>query len=212
MASPPPTPSKISYHILPPPRSSGPLKPGSRPESNLITYLDDQLLQVSRRYAKKYHEGGYATVEAVAEDLERLMANSFNDYLASFPPQLKSTLSLLDTFDRCFYTLITGSSVDPSTSLSSEFSVSRMNMTEKVRLKSIIKRTRLHIVKLAEKSMSTPDLPTDTDGKDDDEMDIETGDETDVDGDNQEHEEWEIEVMKVYDRSLIQIGEGLKEI
>lgn len=140
------------------------------------------------------------------------MANSFNDYLASFPPQLKSTLSLLDTFDRCFYTLITGSSVDPSTSLSSEFSVSRMNMTEKVRLKSIIKRTRLHIVKLAEKSMSTPDLPTDTDGKDDDEMDIETGDETDVDGDNQEHEEWEIEVMKVYDRSLIQIGEGLKEI
>lgn len=84
-------------------------------------------------------------------------------------------------------------------------------MTEKVRLKSIIKRTRLHIVKLAEKSMSMPDLPTNTDSKDD-EMDIETGDETDVDGDDQEHEEWEIEVMKVYDRSLIQIGEGLKEV
>lgn len=85
-------------------------------------------------------------------------------------------------------------------------------MTEKVRLKSIIKRTRLHVVKLAEKSMSTPNLPIDTDGKDDDEMDIETGDETDVDGDDLEHEEWEIEVMKVYDRSLIQIGEGISTI
>lgn len=73
MASPLPTLSTITYHTLPPPRSSGPLKPGSRSESNLITYLDDQILQVSRKYAKKYHEGGYATIEAVVKDLERLV-------------------------------------------------------------------------------------------------------------------------------------------
>lgn len=61
------------YHILPPPRSSGPLKPGSPSESNLIIYLDDQLLQISRKYAKKCHEGGYTTIEAIVEDLERLV-------------------------------------------------------------------------------------------------------------------------------------------
>lgn len=65
--------STIFYHILPSPRSSGPLKPGSRSESNLIIYLDDQLLQVSRKYAKKYHEGGYTTIKAIVEDLEQLV-------------------------------------------------------------------------------------------------------------------------------------------
>lgn len=88
-------------------------------------------------------------------------------------------------------------------------------MTEKVRLKSIINRTRLHVVKLAERDMSIPAPPTesvrDTGGQDDDKMDIETGDETDIDGDNPEYEEWEIEVAKVYDRSLTRIGESLKQ-
>lgn len=66
--------STISYyHTLPHPRSSGPLKSGSRSESNLITYLDDQLLQISRKYTKKYNESGYTTINAVVKDLERLV-------------------------------------------------------------------------------------------------------------------------------------------
>lgn len=88
-----------------------------------------------------------------------------------------------------------------------------MNMTEKVRLKSVIKRTRLHIVKLADRNMSTStDSVRDTgSNNDDDEMDIGTGDETDIDGDDVGDEELEIEVAKVYNRSLVQIGEGLKD-
>lgn len=88
-----------------------------------------------------------------------------------------------------------------------------MNMTEKVRLKSVIKRTRLHIVKLADRNMSaSTDSVRDTgSNNDDDEMDIGTGNETDIDGDDVGDEELEIEVAKVYNRSLVQIGEGLKD-
>lgn len=141
------------------------------------------------------------------------MANSFNDYLASFPPQLEPTLRLLDTFDRCFYTLITGSSVDPSIPLSPAVSVYRMNMTERVRLKSIVERTRLHIVKLAGGRMVAPDPPTEgvqgTGDRAEDGMDIRNGDETGSDGDGPEDEHLEIEVASVYDRSLVEIGENL---
>lgn len=61
--------------------------------------------------------------------------------------------------------------------------------------------------------MSTPtDSVRDTgSNNDDDEMDIGTGDETDIDGDDAEDEELEIEVAKVYNRSLVQIGECLKD-
>lgn len=63
--------------------------------------------------------------------------------------------------------------------------------------------------------MSAPNPPVESvrgiGGKgDDDEMDIEAGDETDIDGDDAVDEAWEIEVAKVYDRSLVQIGESLK--
>lgn len=137
------------------------------------------------------------------------MANSFNDYLASFSPHLKITLRLLDVFDRCFYTLITGSSVHQLVTPSSALPVSGMNMTEKVRLKSIIERTRLHIVKLADRGRSTPTGSVlNTGSNSGDGMDIETGDETDIDGDDAEDEGLEIEVAKVYNWSLVQIGGG----
>ena len=34
------------------------LKPGSQKEISLINYLDDQILQINRRYAKKFSEAG----------------------------------------------------------------------------------------------------------------------------------------------------------
>lgn len=145
------------------------------------------------------------------------MANSFNDYLASFPPDLKVTLRLLDTFDRCFYTLITGTSADPSTPLPPAFSISQMNMTEKVRLKSMIERTRLHVVKLLESGGGAPDPLTENAkffGERNEQTDIDTENETEDDGRGSyaDDEELEIEVSKVYERCMVQLGEGLKTV
>lgn len=85
-------------------------------------------------------------------------------------------------------------------------------MTEKVRLKSIIERTRLHIAKLADRGMPTADPPTgsvcNTGSDSGNGVGIEIGDETDIDGDDEEDGELEIAVAKVYSWSLVQIGGG----
>ena len=140
------------------------------------------------------------------------IANSFNDYISSFPPQLKPTLQLIDKLDRCFYSLATGSAVDTSTPLPSSLAAYRMNMTERVRVRSVIERTRLHVIKLAEGEGAAPDPPTESApdiGDRGDEEGIAGGASGDEDEED-ENEALEIELSRVYDRSLTEIGESLK--
>lgn len=61
-----------THRPLPTPRSSS-LKPGSRPETALISFLDGELLNVSRKYTKKYAPGGYCDIRSVVDDLQKLV-------------------------------------------------------------------------------------------------------------------------------------------
>lgn len=61
-----------THRPLPTPRSS-PLRPGSRHETALIRFLDGELLNVSRKYTKKYTPGGYYDIQSVASDLQNLV-------------------------------------------------------------------------------------------------------------------------------------------
>jgi Subunit 11 of the general transcription factor TFIIH len=117
----------------------------------------------------------------------------------------------LDKLDRCFYTLITGLAVDSSTPLSPAFEVYKMNTTEKVRLKSVIERTRLHVITLAEGGNTEPDPPTES-VPDIGERDthVDAMDEDPMEEGEDEDEDLEIMVAKVYDRSLVEVGESLK--
>jgi len=105
-----------------------------------------------------------------------------------------------------------------------------MNMTEKVRLKSVVERTRLDVVKLAEFEnvgggvVEPVDVPTGS-VKDIGEPKVEewmqlgeggTGTDMDVDETEDEDEqdrdlEWETEVSRVYERVLQEIGDELTE-
>lgn len=79
-----PTPTTTSFTSknpdLPAPRSH-PLKPGSPKESALINYLDDKILRITRRYAKKFSEEmaskddapGYTTYEEFVADADPLL-------------------------------------------------------------------------------------------------------------------------------------------
>jgi hypothetical protein len=129
-------------------------------------------------------------------------------------------LGLLGKLDRCFYALITGSSSEEDGGVSLK---GRMNMTEKVRLKSVVERTRLNVVKLAEfenvgdGAVGPVDVPSGS-VKDIGEPKVEEwvqqgerkgmggiGTDMDVDetGDEDEEDrdlEWETEVSRVYER------------
>lgn len=75
--------SNTATHL---PRSrSNPLKPGSSKESNFIMYIDQKLLEVSRRYEKRFNIGfegesaltnddlGYENFDQVARELENVV-------------------------------------------------------------------------------------------------------------------------------------------
>lgn len=79
-----PAASGTSYHnrtaTLPTPRSH-PLRPGSQKEIALINYLDDRILRISRRYAKKFSDEGlqnddtpgYTTYDEFVADADPLV-------------------------------------------------------------------------------------------------------------------------------------------
>ncbi|KAA8894407.1 hypothetical protein FN846DRAFT_974203 [Sphaerosporella brunnea] len=203
-----------------------------RATSSLIRYLDNALLEASRLHIQRAEGGGYRSVSALVGDLEQLVdllwkssipslqvqyllqiANSFNEYLAGYQinneQEWYDVFALLDKLDRCFYELITTRTTDRAV----------MNMTEKVRLKSVVERTRIHVVKLSEcGDRETPDPqtprakdvgvkgevgpPTSTDA---DEMDV------DQDGEYKDDDDltWEIDVASVYERTLQEIGDEL---
>lgn len=63
--------------ILPEPRAR-PLRPGSAKEEATRRFLDDRMLNVQRRYAKKFHEDGgqadgYTSIGQVCNDLSQIV-------------------------------------------------------------------------------------------------------------------------------------------
>ena len=77
-SSPPSSTAQGGNGLLPPTRTH-PLRPGSHKEIALINYVDDKMLRMTRRYAKKYNEHqpnddapGYTSFDQVVEDLSVL--------------------------------------------------------------------------------------------------------------------------------------------
>jgi hypothetical protein len=199
--------------------------------------MDNALLETSRLHIQRAEGGGYRSVSALVDDLEKLVdllwkssspslqiqyllqvANTFNEYLAGYQiadeKEWYDVFALLDKLDRCFYELITAHATG-----------SGMNMTEKVRLKSVVERTRLHVVKLSEfgDDRETPDPSTESvkdlgqaERKDREEGGPPTPPEEDAmdvdhegeDGDGEDFA-WEIDVARVYERTLQEIGDDL---
>jgi len=83
-------------------------------------------------------------------------------------------------------------------------------MTERVRLKSVIERTRLHVIGLAEGMTKAPDPPTEG-VPDVGDRESENPPADAMDGDSEEEDEaLEMELSRVYERCLVEIGESLK--
>jgi len=84
-------------------------------------------------------------------------------------------------------------------------------MTERVRLKSVIERTRLHVVGLAEGMTEAPDPPTEEGVSDVGDRESDNPSVDAMDGDSEEEDEaLEMELSRVYERCLVEIGESLR--
>ena len=115
MPSPSPSAPSIdmtSFATLPTPRLHR-LGPGSQKEVAFINYIDSRILQINRRYAKKFSADdgdggeevrGYDTFSQAAGDVERVLdavwVSNTREYMYSFPVFIYSH-GAPSSIDRC---------------------------------------------------------------------------------------------------------------
>lgn len=221
---------------LPHPRAS-PLKPGGTKESTFIRFVDTSILKIERRYAKRGTSGadvkedastrGYESFHEVIKDIEKLfdllwvsgtpslqvpylltLASMIEQYLPSFDAVPRPTFRLLERFDIALASLLQGRHVETGEALPGFQTGRRVTGTEKVRMKSIVERTRGVVSEVMSRGGADDD-----ESRVEDVTDLETGDEMDVDdlGDSDEEHFSGIEmsVARVYDRTVVELGDTI---
>lgn len=223
---------------LPSPRAS-PLKAGGSKESTLIRYIDTGLTRIERRYAKRGTEmadkqenaatRGYESFHEVVKDIEQLfdliwvsgtpslqvpylltLASMIEQYLPSFDAAPKPTFKLLERFDMALASLLQQRHVETGEPLPGFQTGRKVTGTEKVRMKSIVERTRGVVSEV----MSGGGEDDDEESRIEDVTDYdETGDEMDIDeaiGEDHEHfSSIEMNIARVYDRTVVELGDTI---
>ncbi|KIW99788.1 uncharacterized protein Z518_10716 [Rhinocladiella mackenziei CBS 650.93] len=223
-ASPTPSASSIGFRnlSLPVPRSHR-LRPGSQKEIALINYLDDRILRITRRYAKKFSNEvldnddspGYTTYDEFVSDADPLvdvvwisgtptiqipyllsLAGLTCSYLQAFPFSV-SLFYITSKIDQGFSSLLHSSEENNATAASHH----HVSMTEKVRIKSLIEETRVAAVHSASASGHVASIQ--------DISDVETEDEDEDDSRQQQTLSISLRLSRIYKRTLEILGDSL---
>jgi hypothetical protein len=245
---------------LPRPRAS-PLRPGGSKESAFIRYVDEHILTLQRRFAKRTTPAangdeierdaaavwddvrGYKSMREACKDVEDLLsvvwvsgtpslqipylinlAMLLSTMVAGMPANPEQLFRLLDKLDHAFASLLQGRDVDTGERLPGFLNRRGVSGTEKVRIRSLIERTRRCVMESMKSAdlddMYEPDEQDETDDTDQDKMDTD-GDsplegELILEGDNtcsvrEPEETWEMQIARVYDRTMVELGESLME-
>ncbi|MCJ1309472.1 hypothetical protein MMC25_003132 [Agyrium rufum] len=135
-------------------------------------------------------------------------------YLPSFPFSPKKTFSLLQKLDLCFSSMLQGIDVESKQPLPGrDGGRGKMSMTEKVRLRGIVSQMRVIVVEVASKDGSTTDASVVRDTENMSSTTL-TDDEGDVEMDEDDLEDasnWEMDVARVFQRTIVDLGLALDE-
>ncbi|THZ22410.1 hypothetical protein D6C90_09419 [Aureobasidium pullulans] len=269
--SPPPSSiaSSATRNSLPQPRRT-PLKPGGTKESRLIRHVDQQLLHIQRRFAKRDpslgHEGvremdeegrmieqlndpatekrlqqseewndvqGYAGFAEAARDVEELiaviwvsgtpalqvpylinMALLTTTMIPAFPLAPRPLFRLLGKLDHAFASLLVGRDVSTDEILPGFNTGRGVSGTEKVRIKSLVERTRICVVEVVNRGEFDEDDDLDEPSPEDTDMDgalilDEDDGPQDINVDDTEDDDWNMQVARVYDKTLVELGDSM---
>jgi hypothetical protein len=134
------------------------------------------------------------------------LASLIAQFLPSFPPAPTATFRVLDKLDLAFASLLQGRHVETGETLSGFERGKKVSGTDKVRLKSIVDQTRVIVMDVVGRG-GIAEEPE----EDDETVYMETGDEMeDVLGeDADEYGEREMGVAKVYDRTVVELGDTI---
>lgn len=132
--------------------------------------------------------------------------------LTSFPFAPRPTFQVFRKLDLAFASLLRGSDIETGEPLpGSETGKSRLSTTEKVRMRGIVERSRVAVVEVAGKDGSlvhegtVAKVQTDTE----DDFNMTTDDGTDGLEDESSHRRWEMDIARVYEKTIVELGLAL---
>ncbi|KAI5458876.1 hypothetical protein BGZ63DRAFT_361369 [Mariannaea sp. PMI_226] len=233
---PSPAPSTASSNRsssgLPHPRSKS-LRPGSSKEDLVRRFVEDRLLETSRRYVKKFGNPGpgdtvvgYSSFGEVCKDLDAIInvlwlsgtpmleipfllriASDFTQYVRSFPPSPKASFALLRKLDHCFASLLRGQDLVSDETLPGFENGLRggMTTTDMVRCRSLVEQSRILMVEV----MSSGDVD-DEDTITEIETDVEDTESSTWNGlPDEEEEKVHLDAARVYENTILHLNERL---
>ncbi|KAK5170927.1 uncharacterized protein LTR77_004071 [Saxophila tyrrhenica] len=124
--------------------------------------------------------------------------------IAAMPPSPKALFRLLGMLDRAFAGLLQGRDVETGEALPGlEAGRRGVSGTEKVRVRSLVERTRVGVVEAFKRGEFE---------EEEDEMEVDEDDGLVLEGDAMEEEEesWDMLIAKVYDRTVVELGDSLE--
>jgi len=167
-------------------------------------------------------EVGYESFREVAKDIEKVvevvwvsgtpglqtpylltLALLVVSYFPSFPAAPRTMFRLLDKLDTAFASLLTGKDLETGDALPGFANRRGLSGTEKVRIKSLVERTRVAVVEVMKKGEYEEDNAEDDATEDEDD----SNDMADIDYDAST--DYAMEVAKVYDKTLVELGDTL---
>ncbi|KIW13308.1 hypothetical protein PV08_08496 [Exophiala spinifera] len=231
-ASPAPTTTSFTGQNpdLPTPRSHR-LRPGSPKEIALINYLDDKILRITRRYAKKFSDEmtskddapGYTTYDEFVADVDPLvdvawvsgtptlqvayllsLAGLVCSYMPAFPFST-AVFYITGKLDRGFTSLLQSSSTnspDPAAAY-------HVSMTEKVRIKSLVEETRITAVNVTSSSGLSTKVVDVSELETEEEEEEDTDDTNLEQGPQSNNISRSLALSKIYKRTLEILGDSL---
>ncbi|KAK5731670.1 hypothetical protein LTR17_011141 [Elasticomyces elasticus] len=178
---------------------------------------------------------GYTSMRQVCKDIEEVMdlvwvsgtpslqisylislALLLSIVVPDMPLSPRNLFRCLAKLDRCFASLIQGRDVETGETLPGFDSGRRsgVSITEKVRIRSLVERTRVSVLEAFKKGEFDEEAPEELDDDDDD-------DDEDMEGllvleggkaaEDEDEDSWDMQLARVYDRTIQELGDALAD-
>lgn len=137
--------------------------------------------------------------------------------VAGMPPSPRWLFRVLERLDHCFASLLQGQDVESGEALPGFHGVGRaVSGTEKVRIRSLVERTRVGVLE----ALKRGEFDEEDEGQAEDGERMETDDEGGLvlegsdagvdDVDDDDEESWDMQLARVYDRTIVELGDSLE--
>jgi len=131
--------------------------------------------------------------------------------IPAMPPSPRSLFRLIGKMDHAFSSLILGRDIDTGERLPGFEGRKGVSGTEKVRIRSLVERTRVSVMEAFKKG----EFELEPEDKDEDKMETDDEGELVLEGDNfedaEEEDSWDMQLARVYDHTVVELGDSLEE-